>query len=153
MKTKNEAFIPKKNEPRGTYILQALDEHFRNGDAYTTDDEAIHICMQAARGISYRQLRSDMDYLISTGKLVFERSRLYLAKTKRYEDFAAKDLADILPNNNLDAETATIEISGGVHLNELQQAAIQMACSHRVSMILGGAGSGKTRVLTRASPI
>ena len=84
MKTKNEAFIPKKNEPRGTYILQALDEHFRNGDAYTTDDEAIHICMQAARGISYRQLRSDMDYLISPGKLVFERSRLYLAKTKRY---------------------------------------------------------------------
>ena len=72
MKTKNEAFIPKKNEPRGTYILQALDEHFRNGDAYTTDDEAIHICMQAARGISYRQLRSDMDYLISIGKLVFE---------------------------------------------------------------------------------
>lgn len=84
MKTKNEAFIPKKNEPRGTYILQALDEHFRNGDAYTTDDEAIHICMQTARGISYRQLRSDMDYLISTGKLVFEGSRLYLAKTKQY---------------------------------------------------------------------
>ena len=76
MKTKNEAFIPKKNEPRGTYILQALDEHFRNGDAYTTDDEAIHICMQAARGISYRQLRSDMDYLISTGKLVFEAASI-----------------------------------------------------------------------------
>ncbi len=33
MKKKSEAFVPKKNEPRGTYILQALDEHFRNGDA------------------------------------------------------------------------------------------------------------------------
>ena len=108
MKKKNEAFVPKKNEPRGAYILHALEDHFLNGDAYTTDDEAIHICMQAAHGISYRQLRSDMDYLISIGKLVFEGSRLYLAKTKRYEDFAAKELAEILPNNNLDAETATI---------------------------------------------
>ena len=126
MKKKNEAFVPKKNEPCGAYILHALEDHFLNGDAYTTDDEAIHICMQAAHGISYRQLRSDMDYLISIGKLVFEGSRLYLAKTKRYEDFAAKELAEILPNNNLDAETATIEISGGVHLNELQQAAIEM---------------------------
>ena len=147
MKKKNEAFVPKKNEPRGAYILHALEDHFLNGDAYTTDDEAIHICMQAAHGISYRQLRSDVDYLVSIGKLVFEGSRLYLAKTKRYEDFAAKELAEILPNNNLDAETATIEISGGVHLNELQQAAIQMACSHRVSMILGGAGSGKTTLV------
>lgn len=147
MKTKNEAFVPKKNEPRGTYILRALDQHFRNDDAYTSDDEAIHICMQAVRGISYRQLRSDMDYLISIGKLVFEGSRLYLAKTKRYEDFAAKELAEILPNNNLDTETAKIEISGGVRLNELQQAAIQMACLHRISMILGGAGSGKTTLV------
>ena len=147
MKTKNEAFVPKKNEPRGAYILHSLDQHFRNGDAYTTDDEAIHICMQEAHGISYRQLRSDMDYLISVGKLVFEGSRLYLAKTKRYEDFAAKELAEILPNNNLDTETAKIEISGGVRLNELQQAATQMACSHRVSMILGGAGSGKTTLV------
>ena len=96
MKKKNEAFVPKKNEPRGAYILHALEDHFLNGDAYTTDDEAIHICMQAAHGIFYRQLRSDMDYLISIGKLVFEGSRLYLAKTKRYEDFAAKELAEIL---------------------------------------------------------
>ena len=147
MKTKNEAFVPKKNEPRGAYILHALDQYFRSGDAYTADDEAIHVCMQEAHGISYRQLRSDMDYLISIGKLVFEGSRLYLAKTKRYEDFAAKELAEILPNNNLGTETAKIEISGGVRLNELQQAAIQMTCSHRVSMILGGAGSGKTTLV------
>ena len=147
MKTKKEAFVPKKNEPRGAYILHALDQYFRSGDAYTSDDEAIHVCMQEAHGISYRQLRSDMDYLIATGKLVFEGSRLYLAKTKRYEDFAAKELAEILPNNNLDVENAKIEISGGVRLNELQQAAIQMACSHRVSMILGGAGSGKTTLV------
>ena len=105
MKKKNEAFVPKKNEPRGAYILHALEDHFLNGDAYTTDDEAIHICMQAAHGISYRQLRSDMDYLVSIGKLVFEGSRLYLAKTKRYEDFAAKELAEILPNNNLDRKS------------------------------------------------
>ena len=71
----------------------------------------------------------------------------YLAKTKRYEDFAAKELAEILPNNNLDTDNPTIEISGGVRLNELQQAAIQVACSHRVSMILGGAGSGKTTLV------
>ena len=98
MKTKNEAFIPKKNEPRGTYILQALDEHFRNGDAYTTDDEAIHICMQAARGISYRQL--------STGKLVFERSRLYLAKTKRYHWICIDDFCfDQNVQNQQNSET------------------------------------------------
>ena len=48
MKKKNEAFVPKKNEPCGAYILHALEDHFLNGDAYTTDDEAIHICMQAA---------------------------------------------------------------------------------------------------------
>ncbi len=60
------------HKARGAYILHSLDQHFRNGDAYTTDDEVIHICMQEAHGISYRQLRSDMDYLISIGKLVFE---------------------------------------------------------------------------------
>ena len=55
MKTKKEAFVPKKNEPRGAYILHALDQYFRSGDAYTSDDEAIHVCMQEAHGISYIQ--------------------------------------------------------------------------------------------------
>ena len=34
MKKKSEAFVPKKNEPRGTYILQALDEHFQRAHAH-----------------------------------------------------------------------------------------------------------------------
>lgn len=134
---------------RGAYILTALEDALKSGDAYfTSEADAIRSCQRKYQNVSLDKLKADFDYLLETGDLVFEGSRLYLHKVQRYEDFVASELASILPHNVVPTHPMVdMDVSAGVRLNELQKEAIQMARSHHLSLILGGAGSGKTTLI------
>ena len=138
-----------KHRAHGAYILTELEDSLKNGDAYfASEADAIRICQRKYKNVSLSKLKADFDYLLENGDLVFEGSRLYLYKVQRYEDFVASELASILPRNVvLTHPMVDLDVSGGVRLNELQKEAIQMARKHRLSLILGGAGSGKTTLI------
>ena len=137
------------HKARGAYILTALEKYLRNGDAYfASEADAFRICQRKYKNVSLDKLKADFDYLLENGDLVFEGSRLYLHKVQRYEDFVASELASILPHNVVPTHPMVdLDVSAGVRLNELQKEAIQMARSNHLSMILGGAGSGKTTLI------
>ena len=138
-----------KHRARGAYILTELEDALKNGDAFfASEADAIRICQRKYKNVSLSKLKADFDYLLENGDLVFEGSRLYLHKVQRYEDFVASELASILPHNVVPTHPMVdMDVSAGVRLNELQKEAIQMARSHHLSMILGGAGSGKTTLI------
>lgn len=77
-----------------------------------------------------------------------EGSRIYTQETWRYEQSAAQSLSAILmkppfPSMVLPEELAT----DGIVLCEEQRVAVAMALSNRLSLVLGGAGSGKSTLI------
>lgn len=133
--------------PRGTYILNALEQHTLNGDAYVLFDEAYEICC-SDHAMSFKAFLDDLMFLIKSGALHHEGTRLYLAKTYRYEEAASEYLAHILADNHLGEPSIPnpLEI-GEIQLTEEQRNAVVLALGHRISMILGGAGCGKTTLI------
>ena len=73
------------HKARGAYILTALEKYLRNGDAFfASEADAIRVCQRKYKNVSLDKLKADFDYLLESGDLVFEGSRLYLYKVQRY---------------------------------------------------------------------
>ena len=130
------------------YISIALDEFCRNGDAYTSENELYKVCKRARPNLEYPVFRVNLAEQIREEKIHVEGLRLYATRTWRYEEHAADKLAALpskrpLPGAVL-SETLTV---GGVALCEEQREAVEMAASSHLSIILGGAGSGKTTLI------
>ena len=130
---------------RGAYIRDTMEELAKNGNAYFSAEEIIAACKPRA---AFRQFQADLLYLMQTGQVAREGSRLYLRHTLRYENFAAQKLAEILADNHAAPIEHPLPMTHrDVTLNAEQQEAVLMAESHRISLILGGAGSGKTALI------
>lgn len=132
---------------RGAYILNALNQHTLNGDAYVLFDEAYEICCHDHK-VTFKSFLDDLMFLIKNGELHREGSRLYLTKTFRYEEAASEYLAQILSNNHLgDPDIPDPLEIGEIKLTDEQRSAVILALGYRISIILGGAGSGKTTLI------
>ena len=147
----------KKEELRGGYILVALNQHTLNGDAYVQADEVYSISKKVEPRVSYTEFSEDFRFLVQTGLVCREGSRVYLRDTLRYEESAAKDLATILKNNTMPCPALpdNIVVKGELSLCAEQREAVHLALSHRLSVILGGAGTGKStliRAITKLAP-
>ncbi|MBR7149883.1 MAG: AAA family ATPase, partial [Oscillospiraceae bacterium] len=147
----------KANDPRSAYILAALERHCLNGDAYVMVEELYALCCTLRPRLGYEAFERDFTEQLGFGNLCREGRRIYLAKTLRYEEAAAKHLADILQENERPLSGALPDMSEeiGVELAAEQRNAVNLALSHRLSIILGGAGSGKTtliRAICRCAP-
>lgn len=133
---------------RGAYITNALKDYFLNGDSYALFAEVYDICKNAGAKVSYEAFKEDMAEQFRLGILAREGPRIYLRRTLDYEDSAARDLAERLsrcafPEPMLPAEM----MAAGVPLCSEQREAVRLALSHRLSVILGGAGCGKTTLI------
>lgn len=137
-----------KKELRGQYILNVLHNIELAGDAYSTAEELYQLCKQKHPSLSEDAFRADKTFLQKEGRIAQEGRRIYLAKTLAYENAAAQFLADILSNNEL--QSALQDMPASTELTTLtgeQQSAIRMVFGHRLSLILGGAGTGKTTLV------
>ena len=143
-----DLFMIKKPVPRGNYIPAALARHCLNGDAYVLLSDSYRICCGEKPEISYPVFQNDLAEQLRLGTVAREGARLYLKRTLRYEESAAGYLAGILSANELEPPTIPGELNaGGMTLCEEQREAVRFALSHRLSAILGGAGSGKTTLI------
>lgn len=137
-----------KEELRGRYILNALEHFCKSGDAYIAAQDLYGLCRHERGGLAYDAFRGDLAFLLREGHLHQEGRRIYLHHIWRFEEVAATALAGILQNNDLCPpalpETVTV---GGVTLTAEQTDAVRLALSHRLSIIAGGAGTGKTTLI------
>ena len=133
---------------RGQYLLNAMEEMTMNGDAYVSSDQLYRFAKRSHKSLTYDQFRMDRAFLLKEGHLHLEGARLYQKYIWEYETAAAKALAEILAHNDLGEpylpETLTVL---DIQLTGEQREAVQLALSHRLSVILGGAGSGKTTLI------
>lgn len=153
----NKVSEAKKETMRGEYILMALTQHSLNGDAYVQTDEVYAISKRVKPKIGYAEFQEDFRHLVHEGWLCREGSRVYLKDTLRYEESAAKSLADILRSNKMPCPSLAdvITVMGELPMCDEQMEAVRMALSNRLSIVLGGAGTGKStliRAITQYAP-
>ena len=133
---------------QGQYLLDGMEELTMNGDAYVSSDQLYRFAKRSHKSLTYDQFRMDRAFLLKEGRLHLEGARLYQKYIWECENAAAKSLAEILAHNDLDEvflpEKLTIL---DIQLTKEQREAVRLALSHRLSIILGGAGSGKTTLV------
>lgn len=129
-------------------ILEIMKTAERNGNVYIPADELFACCSESRQNLSQTEFSDALAQLIQDGLLNQEEDRLYFTKTKDHEDAAATALADILSDNQLPHIQLPDELVCGdtVLVNEQRQA-VSLALEHRLSIIQGGAGSGKTTLI------
>lgn len=134
---------------RGYYITKMLKMYATSGDSYMNVLDAYLSCRMLRKGLTETEFKKDLIEQIKRGFLAREGGRLYLQTTLNYENKAAEFLADILKHNELSGPKILTELvlENGIPLSEEQQNAVRQALSYRLSIILGGAGTGKSSLI------
>lgn len=135
-------------EEKAKYILTAMDDIGKNGDAYCTDEQLFRASKTVRPSLTGQRYRTDKALLLQAGFLHQEGYHLYAKRTWDYEVTAAERLADILKDPALPVMEIPKELrAGDIPLSEQQREAVELALNSRLSVILGGAGSGKTTLI------
>ena len=135
-------------EEKAKYILTAMDDIGKNGDAYCTDEQLFRASKAVRPSLTGQRYRTDKALLLQAGFLHQEGYHLYAKRTWDYEVTAADRLADILKDPALPVMEIPRELrAGDILLSEQQREAIELALNSRLSVILGGAGCGKTTLI------
>ena len=133
---------------QGQYLLDSMEALTMNGDAYISSDQLYRFAKRNHKAMTYDQFRSDRVFLLKEGFLHLEGTRLYQKNIWEYEAAAAKALAGILAHNDLGEVFLPEKLTVlDIQLTEEQWEAVKLALSHRLSIILGGAGCGKTTLV------
>ena len=146
-------YIPQNspNSPalQGEYILRILETYFLCGDAYIYQEDIYNLCRRSIHNLAYPSFLYDFNFLLQNNLLCREGRKIYLPKTLQHETSTAHFLAQLLLDNNLTSPVLPeyiITTDGTVLCNE-QKNAVHTALSHRLSLILGGAGTGKSSLV------
>ena len=132
------------------YVLRAMEDHCLNGDAYVAEDILYHRCKERQRGLSYATFKADLAEQIRLGYIHPEGSHLYINRTWRYEEDASKQLVTILRQPTLPAMAVPENLSvNGIALCQEQRAAVELALTNKLSLILGGAGCAMAEWILR----
>ena len=135
-------------EEKAKYILTAMDDIGKNGDAYCTDEHLFRTSKAVRPNLTGPQYHTDKTLLLQAEFLHREGYHLYAQRTWAYEVTAAKRLADILKDPTLPVLAIPKELRvGDILLSEQQREAVELALNSRLSVILGGAGCGKTTLI------
>ena len=131
------------------YIPVIIEQYCLNGDAFVTDDRLYEICRTEKKELTHDVFHRDFREQMALGLLHQEGSRIYTHKTWLCEEAASRKLAALQKDNDYRNPRlrAASETSGGNVLSMEQQNAVEAALCHRLSLILGGAGTGKSTLI------
>lgn len=134
-------------------ILHTLDLVQSDGHVYYP---MVNLLQKAREllGIDNHTLETALEGLKAGGAVVIEDGeRVYPAMMAAMENYAARDLRDLicsprfLPEIKVDAAIDWIEGRTGMILSDAQRKAIASVVDHKVLIITGGPGTGKTTLL------
>ena len=143
----------KQSKKKYSIICDVLREAAMNGNAYLPIRELIDHCCKRNSKTSERRLFAELDVQIQEGTVIADGERLYLSANYRYEEASAVVLSALLAQNaqtlprNFEAALAATAPYFPIALTEEQQDGIRNCMSNRLSIISGGAGSGKTTLV------
>ena len=133
-------------------ILYVLDTGQSEGHVYYPR----HILLEKARellGIDVQTLGKALQELAQSGEVVFEEDRVYPAVMANMENSVASKLRNLisaprfLPPIKVDAAIEWIQARSGMKLSVAQRRAVASVMDHKVLVITGGPGTGKTTLL------
>jgi len=117
-----------KIKKQAQYILAAMDDIGKNGDAYCTDEHLFRASKTVKPNLTGPQYHTDKTLLLQAEFLHREGYHLYAQRTWAYEVTAAERLADILKAPALPVMGIPRELrAGDILLSEQQREAIELA--------------------------
>ena len=134
-------------------VLAVIDDHEKNGDVYHDRTDIIARVQGSYPEITEDEINMTLIHLSQDGYLIRIDDDYCVTETHYAEDQAARQIAEIIRHNEpptvLDAASAlaAVEAELGFRLSSGQHEAIRGALGHRMSIITGGPGAGKTTVL------
>ena len=133
------------NRKRGDYMLRAMNSIHLSGDSFTDVQTLFNNCIGLSEESAFSE---DLMYLCAQGSLTLENGKVSSSYIASCENTAAQHLAAILQDNMICRPIPLTSIMvNGIQLSVEQRRAISIALSHRLSLILGGAGTGKTTLI------
>ncbi|PKK93531.1 MAG: ATP-dependent RecD-like DNA helicase [Tenericutes bacterium HGW-Tenericutes-6] len=145
-----EAHDPKRLKAAILYAMEYMG--YQNGDLYLKEDQMRSYAEQVL-GDSY-DLKEAIDALLHEGKIIIEEDRYYLALSYVTELNLAETLKDLISHESLDMDTNyietlldAVEIQRGMSYTKVQKEAIIQALTHKMTIITGGPGTGKTTII------
>lgn len=133
------------NNSRGAYMLKAINSIHLSGDSYTDIQTLFNHCCGLSEKADFKE---DLIYLSTQGSLTIDGGKVSSTHIATCENSAANNLANIMRDNMICRPLPLTSIAvNGIQLSAEQRRAISVCLSHRLSMILGGAGTGKTTLI------
>jgi exodeoxyribonuclease V alpha subunit len=133
-------------------ILHVLDLAYSEGHVYYPRANLLEKA-QELLGIDVHTLEKALGDLVRDRQVVVEEERVYQARMAALENSVAERLrvlissARFLPPIKVEAAIEWIERRGGLRLSPAQSQAVASAFEHKVLIITGGPGTGKTTLL------
>ena len=133
------------------YIMEVLKKLTGTGDTCVPYFQLYQYCVSRGLVPDEAQFTQDMTLLMAQGYICCEGGMVYPALVHKYEEVTAYHLSRLLtaPGLILDrrVSTSATVLSDRETLCNEQLEAIDMALTHRISLILGSAGTGKTTLI------
>jgi exodeoxyribonuclease V alpha subunit len=132
-------------------VAYMLSEQSGEGHVYMPRRELVHLAGEEL-GVDVGICDQAVDRLATVGRIVLEEDRVYLPRLFQAEYEIAlrlKGLAQVhgVSDARLAALLAEVEREVGVDLDEVQRDAVLAVFAHRLVVITGGPGTGKTTLL------
>ena len=136
--------MPDKKEDH--LIIQTLRRLNQSGNSFVDKSVLFKTCCaELPSPCGYAEFTGELDRLAGEGELYLDGSAVYLAETWKDEEFAAARLAEHLRCDPHAARPLPEEIRvNNITLDEEQRMAVRKVGENDLTLIIGGAGSGKS---------
>ena len=141
--------IPQTPELRRSMIQKTLRDHCNNGDAYMPLDALYQRCLSQDHSLTKDVFQADLQALVESDFLCNDNGRIYSEYNWSYENALASRLAHLIqlpPMQDIEVPAPVI-LGEKITLTDEQQKAVVLALTNRISLVLGGAGTGKTTII------
>lgn len=140
--------MEKKQVRKGSYLLDSLQKLTNNGDAYIAASELFARCKSENPMLREFKYKEDLEYLLSQRMLSKSGNDIYLSEILACELTTARAIAMMLERNQVQNMIPQEDIeSCCIGLTSEQTLAVMNALTHKISLITGGPGTGKTTLI------
>lgn len=129
-------------------IAEIMEGHTQSGDAYTNENRLYKICKNKHRDLTNVEFREKLNKYVLEEKIYQDGNKYYLPRIWNYENYVAEKLKEQV-YGSWDSSRHLPVIQDGLYnvLSQEQRNAVNLAMRSKISVITGGAGSGKTTLI------